>query len=226
MISRNGITLTRVELATHDTDLKADVGDFSGQSNLQTLEAALGIPETAGKPLYTCVITDRLDHVTFGLTKISTDIAAVLLETGTNGVVLGTKVAAFKRLVGEGQIAITTEDLDQIAGTYDLLTGTDGAVLLTALSIKMPTGAPAGAVTSIAVATDDSTPGVFLNATDGAVANLTSEAEFSWTGEMVIGVGTIIQLALVGGASAAEHLVAITAKYEAIADTGYLAESA
>jgi len=213
-------------LATHDTDLKADIGDFSGRSELKTLLAALGIPDVAADPLYELIVDDRLDNATYGLTKLSTDIAAVLADTGTDGVVLGTKVAAFKKLVGEGQIATTTEDLNTGIGTYDLLTGTDAAVLLTALSIKMPTGAPGGTLASIAVATNDETPGVFLDATDGAVANLTSEAEFSWTGEMVINADTIIQLAQLGGASGAAYLVAITAKYEAIADTGYLAESA
>ena len=254
MIGINGVSRTRVELATHDTDLKADIGDFSGQTNLQTLLAALGIPDVAAKPLYTCLITDRLDNATYGLSAIHTDVTTViddlangtdglgalkalidtaqgnitdiLADTGTAGVVLGTKVAAYKKLIGENQITLTTEDLNQVAATYDLFTGTDQAVLLTALTVKMPTGDAGGSVTSISIQTDDATPGVIINSTDGAVANLTSEAEISWVGAMRIEVGTKIQLTIGGGAHGSEYLTKILAKHEALVDGGYLAVSA
>lgn len=303
MIGVNGVTQTRIELATHDTDLKADVGDFSGQTHLQTLLAALGIPDTDSKPLYTCLITDRLDDATFGLDalhtdiaaiptamvgtdnaflaavggaladaaaagdpteadtlmkyvkqlvnvlvggdgvaawsgaavpgngvsihevieKIYTDAAAVLLSTDTNGVILGTKVAAFKKLVGESQIAITTEDLNQAADTYDLFLGTTKPVLLKSFSIKQPTTVTAGDLTSISIVTDDATPQVIINTTDGAVGNLLTESEISWTGAVRIETGTKIQLIIAGGATGVEQITKIVAEYVAIEDTGYLA---
>lgn len=54
--------------------IQADLGDFSAQSNLTTLLAALGIPDVAGKPLHTLLVTDRLDNATYGLSALNTDI--------------------------------------------------------------------------------------------------------------------------------------------------------
>jgi hypothetical protein len=59
------------------TQVQTETGVFSGQTNLKTLLAALGIPDTAAKPLYTCLITDRLDHATYGLSAIRALIAAL-----------------------------------------------------------------------------------------------------------------------------------------------------
>jgi len=168
----------------------------------------------------------NFDDTTDSLEAIADTVIAIEADTGTGGVVLGTKAAAFKKLVGERQIATTTEDLNVGAGTLDLFTGTTQAVLLTALTIKMPAEAAGGSVTSIAIATDDATPGVIFNSTEGDVANLTSEAELSWTGAMRINVGTKIQLALAGGAHGSSYVTTITAVCEAIVDGGYLAESA
>jgi len=223
MIAINGVAQTRIELATHDTDLKADIGDYSGQTNLQTLEAALGIPETAGKSLYVCIITDRLDDGTIGLSKIATDLAAALVDTNSAGIVLGTKVAAYKKLVGEQQIATTTQDLNNVAAAYDLFTGTDAAVLLTRLSIKMPDDIATAPLESIAIATEDATPGVIIKAEDGALEFLIAEAEITWSGAMVINVGTKIQLTIAGDAEGEAYVTTITAKYESIADGGSLA---
>ncbi len=121
------------------------------------------------------------------------------------------------------RIATTTEDLNQAASTYDLLTGTTQPVMLKSLSVKMPTGAAGGALTSISVQTDDATPGVIISSTIGAVANLTSEAELSWSGEMRIDVGTKIQLTIAGGAHGSEYITKIAATYQAIVAGGTLA---
>ena len=383
--TRPELTTHNAALSTHDAALKADIGDFSARSNLTTLLASLGIPDTTGKPLYTCLITDRLDDATFGLsaaqvliaalqtdldngtdglgalkalidtantslgngtyglsalqvliaalqtdldngtdglgalkalidtatTNIGTantalahgtyglsalqvliaalqtdldngtdglgalkalidtantslghgtyglsalqvliaalqtdldngtdglgalkalidtmqgNVTSILGDTETNGVALGTKVAAYKLLVGENQIAVTTEDLNQVAGSYDLFTGTTQPVALTAFSIKMPDDLCSDAtLTSISVQTDDTTPGEIISAANGAVANLTAEAELSWTGWVRINTGTKIQLTIAGGAEGAEYITTITAKCEAIVDGGYLA---
>ena len=70
-------------------DAVAEIGSYTGQSNLKTLLAALGIPDTTAKPLYTCIITDRLDNATHGLSALSTDIGtnqtdidAILADVG------------------------------------------------------------------------------------------------------------------------------------------------
>ena len=66
------ITATAGALVIHDTDIKADLGDYSGQTNLQTLLAALGIPDVTAKGLYTCLVNDRLDNATYGLSALRT----------------------------------------------------------------------------------------------------------------------------------------------------------
>ena len=125
--------------------------------------------------------------------------------------------------VGATQIAVTTVDLNQAASSYDLFTGTTQRVLLESLIIKMPTGAAGGALTSISVQTDDVTAGVIISSADGALANLTSEAELSWTGAMLINVGTKIQLTIAGGAHGSEYITTIIAKYVSVIAGGTLA---
>lgn len=124
--------------------------------------------------------------------------------------------------VGTVQIVQTTESLDQAATTYDLLTGTTQAVLLEGFSLKLPTGAVGGALTSVSVQTDDATPGVIISSTLGAVANLTSEAEISWTGCLLVNVGTKIQLTINGGAHGSAYVATFTAKYRAVIAGGTL----
>lgn len=145
-----------------------------------------------------------------GAGDLGTDIVAIL--------------AALSALaVGKAQEAATTIDLNQGVASYDLFTGTDQVVILESLSIKMPTGAAGGALTSISIQTDDATPGVIIDATNGAVANLTSEADLSWTGALYITVGTKIQLTIGGGAHGAGYVCNVTAKCRAIVLGGYLA---
>ena len=126
-------------------------------------------------------------------------------------------------VMGKAQIAATTIDLNQAAASYDLFTGTTQVVILESLNIKMPTGAAGGALTSISIQTDDATPGVIINSTDGAVANLTSEADLGWTGTLYITVGTKIRLTIAGGAHGAGYVCNVTAKCRAVVLGGYLA---
>lgn len=139
-----------------------------------------------------------------------------------DGIVDDIKVLVAAKVMGRLQIATTTEDLNQVAGTYDLFTGDTQAVVLEKLNVKMPTGDAGGSVTSIAIVTDDATAGTIINATDGAVANLTSEADLGWTGTLLINVGTKIRLTLAGGAHGSEYLTTIIAQYRAVVSGGYL----
>ncbi len=125
--------------------------------------------------------------------------------------------------IGVAQIAATTIDLNQGAASYDLFTGTTQAVILESLNIKMPTGAAGGSLTSISIQTDDATPGVIIDSTNGAVANLTSEAELSWTGSMYITVGTKIRLTIAGGAHGSTYTCQVVAKCRAVVAGGNLA---
>ena len=161
--------------------------------------------------------------------EMSTDIDAILADTGTAGVVLGSKTTAFGRLVGEKQIVTTTWDLLRGgggAGTDVLFTGTAGAVILESLIVRMPTTADitdGDPITSLAIATDDAEPGIIIAAADAPVASATPEAQFAWTGAMYIPIGTEIEGTIAGGDAAAECLVIVTATYRAVVAGGYLA---
>jgi hypothetical protein len=59
-----------------------NLGDFVAQTSLTSLLLALGIPDVAGKDLYTCLITDRLDNAGFGLSNLKTLIDAIQTDLG------------------------------------------------------------------------------------------------------------------------------------------------
>lgn len=69
---------TRATPAQVSAEVDEQTGNFAGQTNLQTLLAALAIPDIAGKGLYTCLVTDRLDHGTYGLSALDTDLGTLL----------------------------------------------------------------------------------------------------------------------------------------------------
>ena len=81
--------------------LQADVGDFTGRTYDPELLQVLGVPDTDGKDLYTCLITDRLDDGTFGLSQLATDIAAV---AGTDNAALASVLGALDSAAAEGEV--------------------------------------------------------------------------------------------------------------------------
>ena len=127
------------------------------------------------------------------------------------------------QVMGRTQIAATTIDLNQGAAAYVLFTGTTQAVVLESLIIRCPNIVGGGALTSIAVATDDVTPGVIIDALTGAVANLTAEAQLSWSGGIYIPTGTEIELTIGGGAHGVAYVCDVVAKYRAVVSGGVLA---
>ncbi len=304
--------------------INGNIGDFQARTNLQTLLASLGIPDTAAKPLYTCLITDRLDNATYGLSAIETLVddlegsvgaiegattlhnkltaaragyldflpplyyglvsasnqatgggaSTITLAVGASAVndfykgqivtvyagagagqaraIVsydgGTKVATISpswatqpdatsfyiiiaagstviapTSVGNSQISTTTIDLNQAAGTYTLFTGTTQTVLVEKLTITMPNSAAGGALTSISIQTDNTTPRIFINSSQGAVANLTAEAEISKDAPITIATGKKIQLTITGGAHGVAYSCTVTVLYRAIVAGGTLA---
>jgi len=122
------------------------------------------------------------------------------------------------------QIAATTIDLDQIAATYTLLTGTAASVLLEKLAFRMPNvDISGGSLTSISIQTDDVTPAVIISSADGDLANLTHEASISWTGSIIIPAGTLIQLTIAGGVSGTACVCDVVVESKMIGSAGYLA---
>ncbi len=145
--------------------------------------------------------------------SISADIAAITTGISATG-------------IGKAQIAATTIDLNQAAATYDLFTGTTQDVIVEKLVIRMPDIVGGGALTSISIQTDDTTPLVFITAAEGAVANLVAEAQLSWApagGIALIKVGTKIRLTIAGGAHGIAYVCDVEVLCRAVVAGGNLA---
>lgn len=129
--------------------------------------------------------------------------------------------------VGRTQVKSATVDLHTAAGNLTAFTGTTQAVILTGLTVKCPTTAisdDVGGITGISVTTDDATAQTIISTTQGLLANLTTEAELSWTGHTLIPVGTIIRVVLAGGTADADPTnIVLYATYHAVVAGGVLA---
>lgn len=119
--------------------------------------------------------------------------------------------------------AVTTIDLNQAAATYDLFTGTNQDVLVEYFLIRMPDIVAGGALTSISIQTDDTTPQVFISSALGAVANLTAEAQLSCDSPIMVKTGQKIQLTIAGGAHGSTYSCDVDVYYKALVQGGTLA---
>ena len=128
------------------------------------------------------------------------------------------------KVMGRLQVAATTIDLQQAAGTYDLFIGTTQDVVVERLLIRLPNVDVSDdvTITSISIQTNDTTPQVFISVADGAKANLTAEAQLGYTGVVMIKVGKKIQLTIAGGAADEATVCDVIAEYRAVASGGYL----
>ena len=129
------------------------------------------------------------------------------------------------KVMGRSQIKATTIDLNQVAATYDLFTATTQDVVIEKLVIRMSGGAMGGAFTYFTIQTDDATPIVFIDATAGAVANLTDEAQIAWTGAILLdaGTGAKIRLTIAVAQGGAARVCDVIAECRAVVAGGYLA---
>lgn len=118
--------------------------------------------------------------------------------------------------------AVTTIDLNQAAGTYTLFTGTTQNVVVEKLIIRMPDAAAAG-LTSISIQTDGTTPQVFINSQQGALANLTALAQISKEAPIVVATGKKIQLTITGTTTGGSYICTVTSLYRTVAAGGTLA---
>ncbi len=174
--------------------------------------------------------------------SVSADIAAVKADTAAIKAVTDVALvsadiqaaaaaalvaAAYTRSAGVQQVKPTTMNLNQAAGTYDLLTGTTQDVLIEKLDTRMPTGAAGGALTSVSIQTNDATPAVLISTTLGAVANLTSEAHLGWpdlsSAPILLKAGKKIQYTIAGGAHGSAYAPDVVVLARAVVTGGYLA---
>ena len=127
---------------------------------------------------------------------------------------------------GKAQIFTTTIDLHQAAATYDVALATDQAVLIESLvfSPRDDISNDVGGITAVTFQTDTATEQEFINNTDGAIANLTTEAQIAWTGAVLLRATDKIQFTIEGGTADAEPSTCdVIIKFRANVDGGTLA---
>jgi hypothetical protein len=111
--------------------INGNIGDFQAQTNLQTLLASLGIPDVAAKPLYTCLVTDRLDNGTYGLSALNTDLDTIITDTEKiYDVTLGVAPAdgSLASFIATGGTALGTR-LPVNKSLYDVIGAATGSTL-------------------------------------------------------------------------------------------------
>jgi hypothetical protein len=121
------------------------------------------------------------------------------------------------KAASEYPVAVTTIDLNQAAGDYDLFdapAATDITIMTLAIIIPADlTGAAAGSLTSISIQSTDTTPVVFISSTAGAKAKLTAGAHLIYNGGDVVESGKKIQLSIAGGATSAAQVCRVYITY-------------
>ncbi len=199
------------------TDLQTDVGDYSAQSNLQSLLAALGIPDVAAKPLYTCLVTDRLDDATFGLSPIQVQVDDIQDKVdGTDAT-----PTAYRREEGVTQIKEFSITAAANAGLTTIATITSQPCLIKSIVVHADT-AQTGDMTTCAVEGGASQVIEFIGAGDAIQANLDAiDKQISWDGKVRLAATKTITINLQGtGATAVDLTISI--EYAACVDGGYL----
>lgn len=161
--------------------------------------------------------------------NIPTDLALIIayvdeLETRLTATRAGYLDALAPTTVGKLQVKATTIDLNQAANTYVLFTANTQDVVVEKLAIRMSGGALAAPFTFLSIQTDDVTPQVFISAVQGAVGNLTNEAQLAWTGAILLDAGTAATIGLTiavafGGAA---RVCDVIAEYRAVVAGGLL----
>jgi len=153
-------------------------------------------------------------------TRLSAIRAGYLDELAAANIPADTDPKVMVRL----QIKATTIDLNQAAATYVLFTANTQDVVVEKLVLRMPNSALAAPFTYLTIQTDDTTPIVLIDATAGAVGNLTAEAQLAWTGAILLDAGTAATIGLTiavafGGAATVADVIA---EYRAVVAGGTL----
>lgn len=154
-------------------------------------------------------------------TKPTPPAGSTFLEYDTGVLFIYTGAAWSVKTNPNHLFSVTTIDLNQAAGDYDLFTAPTSDVQILEFGIIIPadlTGAAAGSLTAISVQTTDAaSPPVtveFISATEGAKANLTEDKHLIYNGAGIVDGGQKIQLTIVGGATTAAQVCNVWVKYQ------------
>lgn len=154
-------------------------------------------------------------------TKPSTGvpIGATLLEYDTGCLFSYTGLNWFLKNNPDHLFSVSTIDLHQVAGDYDLFTAPSYSIQVLEFGLIIPsdlTGEAAGSLTSISVQSTDTVPVVLISSTAGAKVNLTLDKHLLYTGGGVVAGTKKIQLTIAGGATTAEQICKTWVKYQEI----------
>ena len=152
-------------------------------------------------------------------TKPSTDvpIGATFLEYDTGCLFSYTGLNWFLKNNPDHLFSVSTVDLHQVAGNYDLFTAPSYSIQVLEFGLIIPsdlTGSGAGDLTSISVQSTDTAPIVLISSTAGAKVNLTLDKHLLYTGGRVVAGTKTIQLTIAGGATTAEQICKTWVKYQ------------
>ena len=154
-------------------------------------------------------------------TKPSTGvpIGATFLEYDTGCLFSYTGLNWFLKNNPDHLFSVSTIDLHQVAGDYDLFTAPSYSIQVLEFGLIIPsdlTGEAAGSLTSISVQSTDTVPVVLISSTAGAKVNLTLDKHLLYTGGGVVAGTKKIQLTIAGGATTAEQICKTWVKYQEI----------
>ena len=110
--------------------------------------------------------------------------------------------------------AVTSIDLKQVAGSYDLFELSDNDIQVMELTIIIPRSL-IGEVsfTGITIQSTDATPVEFISAAEGAKANLVENAHMQYCGNAKVSGARKIQVTIKGGAVAEECSCVVYIQY-------------
>lgn len=138
------------------------------------------------------------------------DTGRIFVYTGTDWV--------FKRNP-DHLFSVTTIDLNQAAGAYDLFTVGASQIQVLEFGLVIPadlTGAAAGALTSVSVLSTDAVPLTLISSAAGAKANLTFGKHLLYSGGGIIGAAKKIQCTIAGGATTVAQVCNAWVKYQEV----------
>ena len=133
--------------------------------------------------------------------------------------------ATVNRVAGKKQVLVTTIDLHQVAGTYDIATATAQGVIIESiiLSPYVDVSDDVSGITGVTIQTDTTTEQELIDANLGQIANLTAEAQITRIVSVFVRVTDKIQFTIEGDAADDDPTTCdVIITYRAIANGGYL----
>lgn len=154
--------------------------------------------------------------------NLPANIDAILADTGTDGVVVNSRTAAFKRLAGVPQVIEVSITAAANAGLTTVATITTQPCVIGSIVIHADAAQTAD-MTTCAVKGGASQVVTFISTTDATQANLNAaDKQVSWVGAVRLAATKTIVIDLQGtGVTAVDLTISVT--YHAAVDGGYLA---